>query len=244
MTPSEVASRECWLLFWEVLAIVATLLVLAGVVGEHLNDHGFGKWWAATKDAKREKRSSSILIFGLALELVSLLFTTVLAGSLIADMSRKAEEARERAAYLEAKMRPRRLMLGKEAERFENALRGKPTALALVLYAPEVDDAWGLASDLQFQLSRAGWTVPGWPKPLERSTDPVLSDAPPALATHAQLTGVTVVARVLEDDSGPGHETARGAIVNAIVAAFGDASSSVDPSLPDGVLRIIVGGKP
>lgn len=110
MTPFDVSSRECWLLFWEVLAVLATLLVLAGVAEEHVNDHGFWKW-PATKDKRREKRGSSILLFGLGLELVSLIFTTVLAGALIADLKLKtgdanarAEEARAAALEAQAKL--------------------------------------------------------------------------------------------------------------------------------------------
>jgi hypothetical protein len=135
-----------------------------------------------------------------------------------------------------ARMQPRMLPVGT----FLAALRGQPTGTAVILYQPDDQEAYNFAFSLWPVLGHARWTVQ-MPEPFRPREDPPFDRMPWGLAAGAQLNrGVTLVANSIGHDS-------RNRVYRALHEAFRacnfDIGGTLDASLGDNIVKILVGQK-
>jgi hypothetical protein len=94
LTASEVLTLSSPLDWWELGEYISASVVIIAVAGEYIAD--FTNWFTQADEAKKKrlgKRSTILLIAGLAMELLCLVRTSQLSGNTIAVLNRQAREA-------------------------------------------------------------------------------------------------------------------------------------------------------
>jgi hypothetical protein len=148
------------------------------------------------------------------------------------------------------RQRPRTL----PADVLRNALSGKPPAKAEILYSPEGGEPYQFALELFFGLWALKWEV-AQPRPIPPDliigryrTMPkeLLATLPATMRVGGQPTGVTLVLKngsIAYADMVEGKSIS-GALFKALADTLGSVSGGQDDSLPDDMVRIVVGAKP
>ena len=148
-----------------------------------------------------------------------------------AEATQKAREAEERTerlrAIMELQQKPRDI--GISDEMFLKALEGKPTASVELMYDPNVPDAYRLAIQIGILLGAARWQV-------DRNVKPI--PTPLGFRTH----GITLLGKTGPDSNSPGAIDALSDAIHKSKAEIG-TNSGRDNSLPEGVIRLIIGPK-
>jgi hypothetical protein len=98
LTPSEVASLTTALSRWELAEYICAAFVTIGCIGEYVAE--FTNWLTNGEKNRKErlaKRSTLLLIAALSLELICLVRTNTLSGTVIGSLEEKAGEAATKA---------------------------------------------------------------------------------------------------------------------------------------------------
>jgi hypothetical protein len=164
-------------------------------------------------------------------------------GKEAAELNKEVAEARTKQAEAELRVEevrkaqlPRALSF--DFEKFAEALKGKPTGTAILLYKEDDSEALVFASHLARALESVGWNTNRMPTPISSVRDVVKGHS----LTNARSSGVSILAKTL---SAPGDATTtHGALVHAFLAEGSGVNSLSDETLPDNVFRIVVGPKP
>jgi len=106
---------------------------------------------------------------------------------------------------------------------------------AEVLYQPGDGEASALANDIHLGLIVGGWTADA-PKPMPSAAKEYEA---PILALRAKPEGITILARSIAEAGNNPVRAAFSALVPQIAFSW-----EIDPELPEGLLRIVVGPKP
>lgn len=119
---------------------------------------------------------------------------------------------------------------------FVTALKDRPKGAVVIEYQPNDPETYSLASKLWMALGATQWQA-SEPKP----APPALYGLPPILNS-----GVTVEANDINGihPTFTGKDTPVCALHDAVFASLGGARAGRDESLPDNVLRLLVGPKP
>ncbi len=156
-----------------------------------------------------------------------------------AEAIQKAAEANARAVQSQLRLQ----MLWKEVsprhiefEPFKKALEGQIPAHVEILYLRDASDAFLLAFQIRALLSESGWTV----EPLQPIPE-VSSDTPLTVTVGGQPAGITVVAKSIEG----GSTSPYAVLMHALGKGLGvGVFACPHPSVPDGMVRIVVGPRP
>jgi hypothetical protein len=125
-------------------------------------------------------------------------------------------------------------------QKFQEALKGKPTGTAVFLYPKDDSEALEFARRLSWMLKDVGWNVDPMPKPVPSVREVVKGHA----LTNARFSGVYVLANNSAGFPPSDTVTADGALINAFLAEGSGAGCFIDKTLPDNVFRVVVGPKP
>lgn len=149
-------------------------------------------------------------------------------------------------AYLQKAVRPRTL----DHKIFLEELKGKPKAKVEILYKPHDDEAWSLAFQIRGGLSGIGWEVVE-PRPLTEADIPRGPFNKPTVPLSSRYffkpnPGLGLIVNWLPNDflGDEGKNNSALALNGALInAGVGGGIITVDPNLPDGLIKIIVGQK-
>lgn len=238
---TRLASIDLWLLIFGVIVVI-------GVGGESI--FGIRHWWNSRKFQAVEDLESTAQqaqVAGLNAEIARL-------NADAARLNADAEQAKQKQAEAELKVeRLRYLQMPRwvDEKPFLAALKDqlKPSRV-LISYA-EDDESERLANQFEALLYQAGWPITV-PAPLQRAPNspPYISAAE---SLGGQTSGLSIVscdplrmpAAFLEMKGGFKAPTPFEALWFALgEAKFPSFSPSQDPTLPAGIIRIIVGRKP
>lgn len=169
----------------------------------------------------------------------------------IAGLDKATAEAKQKQA--EAELQLEKLRLGQEprAQRvtagLRNALKGKPTGKAEVIYQENDAEVFEFAQALNMGLAASSWEVPFEPRPLddmvsESWKDPrLVSILSRSMRVFASPTGLTIVANSkMIEAMDANKNTPATALQSALIALSFRVNTGVDDSLPDGFLRLVV----
>jgi len=139
-------------------------------------------------------------------------------------------------------------------EVLKKALSDKPPAKAEILYSPEGGEPYQFSLELFFGLWALKWEV-AQPKPIPPDlaigryrTMPkeLLAALPATMRVGGQPTGVTLVVKngVISYTDLVEGKSVRGALSKALADTLGSIAGGQDESLPEDMIRIVVGAKP
>jgi hypothetical protein len=157
----------------------------------------------------------------------------------LADARRKQADAELKLEDIRKSQMPR--IFSFNFARFSEALRGKPSGHAILIYQRDDGESYEFASKLFQVLTAAGWTATV-PKPTEPS-----NLLPSALVAGGGLptiwprsSGVEIVAKDIAEPLGS-TKTLCGVLMEAFFAAGFGGAAAPDGSLPDNVVRLVIG---
>ena len=162
----------------------------------------------------------------------------------------RAGVATKRAAQAELRLEQLRKDTGPRAiawGAFATAIKGQPAGNAEILYLRDVPDALSLADTIRALLISADRKVAlARPNPDTPATSS--SPTPLAMTVGGQPSGITVVAsRIPVDETAPLTKE-YGALMEALSLGLDVGIAEVyggrDPTMPEGLLRIVVGPRP
>jgi hypothetical protein len=158
-----------------------------------------------------------------------------------AEANQIAEQERLARLQIEARLEPRWISVGL----FDEALKGKPTGTAKIVYLRDDGEAFSFAMGLCNVLKVNGWIVFP-PEPVSQSADPLFSRFPTLMSVQGQPLGVTVVTKMGEPD--PIEQKTPITPLHTLCDAFLTAGFGValgfDATFPLNCFRIVVGPKP
>jgi len=217
----------------EVASIVGGILVAAGLWLEGWK--GFG---------------AKLVIVGVAIEVFVSGWVLLASRKLQALQERELEVMRLETAQAKQKQADAELQLErlKEHSRQRHIMRApflkklegrpKPTAVSIV-YPRDDGEAYSLAWEIYGLLVEAKWRV-DLPVPIKPKGEAPFSDLPLIMSASGSLHGVTVVTKVLSlpSDANTPYEILSDALCDALISGV---SGNPDKSLPENVLRVVVG---
>lgn len=156
----------------------------------------------------------------------------------------KTAEANIRLEELRKSQEPRRL-----TQQFAEALKGRPTAKAEILYQPDNGEAFNFASAVFGAMKLSKWIV-GLPRPIspedikKMEGDPeVMNMFPSTMRVGGQPTGISLVANKI--DPLPREElTPFNSLLKAFMSDGFGVGGGLDKGMADGEVRIVIGAKP
>jgi hypothetical protein len=167
------------------------------------------------------------------------------------EIEKKVEELRKKNDELERKTLPRAQKVVPEA--IAHALKGRPKMKVAISYQKDDVDSWELAIRLQQGLQQGGWIAELRPFSSNDvlkypQVDPKTSPISVLEAGRSDPFSVLIVSQWPLGPNGPDFElttdSACGALYHAIIDGGGpDLAVQDDWSMPDGLVRIVIGQK-
>jgi hypothetical protein len=161
------------------------------------------------------------------------------------EANQKAQEAMLELERLRKRFGPRYI----DPEMFSKDIAGQPKLPVQILYLKDDPDSYSLSFQILSLLNRATWdvVVPTPIRPNPQFPSPLL---PTAFSVGAKISGVTIVVKVIElldgpalaelPESGKIASSASVALGRALIRSLGGLGMGTDPTMPEGVLRVVV----
>jgi hypothetical protein len=231
----------------EIISIIAIKPEIITIpIADNANQEGIIMWLSHGTAAKLYDIANIFLIIGLVIGIVSTVFVVWMGNIKEEYLRRDLKDKDVEIARLHKAVRPRML----DRKIFLEDLKGKPKAKVEILYKPGDDEAWGLALQIGWGLSGAGWEVVE-PRPLTEADIPEGPMNKPTVPLTSRPSvilnpGLVLVAnRIPENPFGDEGKNNPALALNLALmkAGAGGGQINLDPKLPDGLIKVIIGQK-